>query len=71
MKEKVLVKLLVKDCIIPHIQDCKTMNEIWVILKEMYEIMNTSRTLYLRKKIISINMEDNECFFIPILDKGS
>ena len=31
-----------------------------MILKEMYEIKNTSRTLYLRKKILSIKMEENE-----------
>ena len=42
MKAKVLLKLSVKDCIIPHIRDCKTTNYIWTILKEMYEIKNTS-----------------------------
>lgn len=38
MKAKVLLKLLVKDCIIPHIRECKTTNDIYMILKEMYEI---------------------------------
>ena len=28
MKAKVLLKLSVKDCIIPHIWECKTMNDI-------------------------------------------
>ena len=60
MKAKVLLKLSVKDCIIPHIWDSKTTNDIWTILKEMYEIKNTSRTLYFRKKILSIKMEENE-----------
>jgi len=31
-----------------------------MILKEMYEIKNTSQTLNLRKKILSIKMEENE-----------
>ncbi len=60
MKEKVLLKLSVKVCIILRIQECKTVNDIWMILKEMYEIKNTSRTFYLRKKILSIKMEENE-----------
>eukprot|EP00253_Pinus_taeda_P010637 PITA_10637 len=60
MKAKVLLKLSVKDCIIPHIRDCKTANDIWTILKEMYESKNTNRTWYLRKKILSIKMEENE-----------
>ena len=57
MKAKVLLKLSVKDCIIPHIRDCKTANGIWTVLKDMYEIKNTSRTLFLRKNILSIKME--------------
>jgi len=60
MKAKVLLKLSVKDCITPHFRDCKTMNDIWTILKEMYEIKNTSRTLHLRKNILSIKIEENE-----------
>eukprot|EP00253_Pinus_taeda_P025147 PITA_25147 len=60
MKAKVLLKLSIKDCIIPQIWDFKTANDIWTILKEMYEIKKTSRTLYLRKKILSIKMEENE-----------
>lgn len=60
MKEKVLIKLSVKDCIIPKIRECKTVNDIWMILKEMYEIKNTCQTLYLGKKILSIKMEENE-----------
>ena len=60
LKAKVLLKLSVKDCIIPHIRDRKTANEIWTTLKDMYEIKNTNRTLFLRKKILSIKMEENE-----------
>jgi len=60
MKAKVLLKLSVKDCIIPHIRECKIANDIWKILKEMCDIKNRSRTLYIGKKILSIKMEDNE-----------
>lgn len=60
LEAKVLLKLSVKECIIPHIQDCKTANEIWTTPKDMYEIKNTSRTLFLKKKILSIKMEENE-----------
>jgi len=72
-KANALLMLSIKDCIIPHIRDCKTTNDIWTILKEMYEIKNTSRTLYLRKKILSIKMEEKDsiCFFIHIPDKVS
>lgn len=35
-------------------------NDIWTIFLKMYEIKNTSTTLYLKKKILSINMEENE-----------
>lgn len=60
MKAKVLLKLSVEDCIIPHIRDFKTTNDIWIILKEMYKIKKTSQTFYLGKKILSIKMEENE-----------
>jgi len=63
MKAKVLLKLSVKDCIIPHIRDCKTTNDIWTILKEMSEIKNTNQTLYLKKKILSIKMEENDSVY--------
>ena len=42
MKAKVLLKLSMKECIIPHIRECKMTNDIWTTLKEMYEIKNTS-----------------------------
>ncbi len=35
-KTKVLLKMHVKDTIIPHIEDCKSSNEIWTTLKNLY-----------------------------------
>lgn len=37
-KAKVLLKLSVKDCIIPHIKECKLENDIWTTVKDLYEI---------------------------------
>lgn len=39
---RMLLKLLVKYCIIPHIRDCKTTPEIWKTLKYLYEVTNTN-----------------------------
>lgn len=50
----------VKDCIIPHIRECKSTSEIWGILKDLYEIMNTKRPLFLKRNILSLKMEENE-----------
>lgn len=50
----------VKDCIIPHIIEDKSANEIWGIMKELYEIRNSNCLLFLKSKIMSMKMEDNE-----------
>eukprot|EP00253_Pinus_taeda_P019535 PITA_19535 len=55
-----LPKLSVKDCIIPRILDCKIAPEIWKTLKDLYEVKNTNRLLFLKREIISIKMEKNE-----------
>jgi hypothetical protein len=60
MKAKVLLRMSVKDNIIPHIRDCKTSKEIWEILKGLYETTNSNRILFLKTKILSIKMEANE-----------
>ena len=52
--------MLVKYCIIPHIREGKSANEIWGILKELYEIRNSNRLLFLKSKIMSLKMEENE-----------
>ena len=55
-KAKMVLKMSVKDCIIPHIRECKSSNEIWTILKDLYEIRNTNHLLFLKSKILSIKM---------------
>jgi len=52
--------MLVKDCIIQHIRECKSASEIWGILKDLYEIRNTNRPLFLKRKILSLKIEENE-----------
>lgn len=57
-----LLKMSVKDCIIPHIRECESTSEIWGISKDLYEIRNTNRLLFLKCKILSLKMEENETF---------
>ena len=59
-KARMLLKLSVKDCIIPHIRDYKTVPEIWKMLKDLCEVKNTNRLLFLKRNILSIKMEENE-----------
>eukprot|EP00253_Pinus_taeda_P031779 PITA_31779 len=48
------------DYIIPHIRECKSIGENWGILKDLYEIRNTNHLLFLKSKILSLKMEENE-----------
>jgi len=50
----------VNNCIILHTRECKTTNEIWGILKELYEIRNSNHLLFLKSNILSLKMEENE-----------
>ena len=59
-KEKLLLRLSVKDNIIPHIRDCKTSKETWDILKGLYETTNSNRIMFLKTKLLSIKMAANE-----------
>lgn len=59
-KAKVLLRISVKDNIIPHIRDCKTSKETWDMLKGLYETANTNRILFLKTKLLSLKMEANE-----------
>jgi len=59
-KAKVLLRMSVKDSVIPHIRDCKTSKETWDILKGLYETTNSNRNLFLKTKLLSIKMEANE-----------
>eukprot|EP01018_Ginkgo_biloba_P029169 Gb_05031 [translate_table: standard] len=59
-KAKVLLRMFVKYTIIPHIRDCKTSTDTWEVLKSLYEMVNTNRVLFLKRKLLSIKMEENE-----------
>ena len=59
-KVKVLLRMSIKDNIIPHIRECKTSKETSDTVKNLYETNNTNRILYLMSKILSIKMEENE-----------
>src|ERR1700733_2002649 len=39
-KAKVILKMSVKDNIIPHIRDCKSAADIWTKIKGLYETQN-------------------------------
>eukprot|EP00253_Pinus_taeda_P007519 PITA_07519 len=66
-KARTLLKMSVKDCIIPHIRKCKLASEIWRILKDLYEIRNTNCLLFLNNKILSLKMEENEAVAFSIV----
>lgn len=59
-KAKVLLWMMVKDNIIPHIRECKTSKETWDTLKNLHETKTTNQILYLKSKLLSIKMEENE-----------
>lgn len=59
-KKWVLLRMSVKDNIIPYIRDYQTSDEILKKLKELYEVDNANRKLYLKSKLFSIKMEENE-----------
>ena len=59
-KAKVSLKLSVKYCIIPHIQECKLATDISTTLKDLYKIKKINLLLFLKCKILSIKMEENE-----------
>ena len=46
MKAKVLLRMSVKDNIIPHIRDCATSKATWDTLKGLYETTNANRILF-------------------------
>ena len=59
-KAKVLLRMSVKDSIIPHIREAKTSAETWTALKDLYETSNTNRLLFLKTKLLGIKMDANE-----------
>ena len=59
-KAKVILKMSVKDNVIPHIRDCKSATNIWMTIKNLYETWNTNRVLSLKGKMFTMKMEENE-----------
>ena len=59
-KAKVLLCMLVKDSIIPHIRDATTSTATWTSLKALYETSNTNCILFLKTKLLGIKMDGNE-----------
>ena len=59
-KAKVILKMSVKDNIIPHIRDCKSATDIWTMIKNLYQKQNTNRVLSLKGKLFAMKMEENE-----------
>ena len=56
---KVLLRMPIKDNIIPQIRECKTSKETWEVLKYLYETTNKNRVLFLKTNILSIKMKEN------------
>ena len=52
--------MFVKYNIIPHIRNSKTSKDTWDKLKGLYEMSNTNRILFLKTKLLSMNMDVNE-----------
>ena len=59
-KAKVLMRMSVKDSIIPHIREAKTSAETWTVLKDLYETSNTNRILFPKTQLLGIKMDGNE-----------
>lgn len=59
-KAKVILKMSVKDNIIPHIRDCKSAADIWNTIKGLYETHNRNRVLALKGKLYALKMDENE-----------
>lgn len=59
-KAKVILKMCVKDNIIPHIRDCKSAADIWNTIKGLYETQNSNCVLTLKGKLFTLKMGENE-----------
>jgi hypothetical protein len=59
-KAKVLLRMSVKDNIIPHIREATTSTATWTSLKAFYETSNTNHILFLKTKLLGIKMDGNE-----------
>jgi hypothetical protein len=50
----------VKDKIISHIRYFHAFVETWIVLKNLYEMENSKRNLFLKNKLILVKMEHDE-----------
>ena len=55
-----MLKMSMKDSIIPHIGDYKTSAEIWTTIKNLYQTQNISRIMALKSKLFSMRMDERE-----------
>ena len=54
LKAKILLRMSIKDSIIPHIRDITTSSGTWSALKGLYEITNSNRIFFLKRILLSI-----------------
>ena len=59
-KDKIILRMSVKHLVICHIKDISTSNGTWSALKGLYEIANSNRILFLKRKLLSIKIEVTE-----------
>jgi hypothetical protein len=58
MKALYIIKLSVKDQIIPYILNVKNPKACWDVLKRRFEITNNARRLAIRHKFSNLHMEE-------------
>ena len=60
LKEKLTLRMSIKDNIIPYIRNSTTSKATWDTLKGLYQTTDANRVLFLKTKLLSIKMEANE-----------
>ena len=51
----------VKDHLIPHLAEKKTANDMWDVLKQLFEAKNENRKMALKDKLHNVKMNKDEC----------
>ena len=57
VQAKVLIRMSIKDNIIPHIRNSKMSKYTWDKLKGLYETSDSNRILFLKTKLLSMKMK--------------
>ena len=60
LKAKLTLRMSIKDNIIPYIRNCTTSKATWDTLKGLYQTTDANQVLFLKTKLLSINIEANE-----------